>query len=430
MSAIEHIAAREVLDSRGNPTVEVEVLLESGAIGRAIVPSGASTGSHEALELRDQEARYGGKGVRRAVANVQGEIASLLVGMEASDQRAVDQALVDLDGTPSKSRLGANALLGASLAVAHGAAEESGLPLYRYLGGVDAHLMPVPLLNVLNGGVHADNRLDVQECMLVPLGAPSFAEALRYGVEAYHALGRLLAERGQRRGVGDEGGFAPDVASADEALGLLVEAVEATGRTPGEDVALAIDVAASELRRGERYVLEGEGRELASEELVAYLVELCERYPVVSVEDGLAEDDWEGWRALSEALGGRVQLVGDDLFVTSVERLDRGIAEGVANALLVKPNQVGTLTETFEAMALAARAGYARVVSHRSGETEDTTIADLAVASGAGQLKAGAPARGERVAKYNRLLRIEEELGDQARFAGARALAGRARSRR
>lgn len=418
MDAIAALSAREVLDSRGNPTVEVTCRLVSGATGRAIVPSGASTGTFEAVELRDGGERFGGRGVRRAVAHVEGEIADALSGHDPLDQRGVDALLGDLDGTPNKARLGANATLGASLAVAHAAAASLGLPLWRYLGGVDAHLLPVPLMNVLNGGVHADNSVDFQEFMLVPVGAASYAEALRFGAETYHALRAVLRERGLGTAVGDEGGFAPNLGSNEEALAVLVEAIERAGRAPGEDVAIALDPATTELWRDGRYVLTGEGRELSSGELAAYWAELADRYPVVSLEDGMAEDDWEGWGELSVLLGSRLQLVGDDLFVTNVERIERGIERGVANALLVKPNQIGTLTETLEAMALAARAGYRCVVSHRSGETEDTTIADLAVATGCGQIKAGAPARSERVAKYNRLLRIEEELGDAARYAG------------
>jgi enolase len=430
MSRIQSLLAREVLDSRGNPTVEVEACLASGALGRAVVPSGASTGSAEAVELRDGGERYGGKGVRRAVAHVQGEIAEALVGMEATAQRAVDDRLCELDGTEHKARLGANAILGTSLAVAKAAAAEVGLPLFRYLGGVDAHVLPVPMMNVLNGGVHADNTVDFQEFMVVPLGAPSYAEALRAGVETYHALRRVLGERGLRSGVGDEGGFAPDLARNEDAVELLVEAIAAAGYAPGEEVAVALDAAASELWRDGRYVLAGEGRELTAHELVEVYASLCERYPVVSIEDGMAEDDWDGWCLLTEALGARVQLVGDDVFVTDAERLERGVETGVANAVLVKPNQVGTLTETLATVDLARRCGYGAVVSHRSGETEDTTIADLAVATGCGQIKTGAPARSERVAKYNQLLRIEAELGAHAAFLGRAALAtGRPRAR-
>jgi enolase len=418
VDAIAALSAREVLDSRGNPTVEVVCRLASGAEGRAIVPAGASTGTFEAVELRDGGERFGGRGVRRAVAHVRGEIADALAGHDPLDQRGVDALLDDLDGTPNKARLGANATLGASLAVAHAAAASLGLPLWRYLGGVDAHLLPVPLMNVLNGGVHADNSVDFQEFMIVPVGAASYAEALRFGAETYHALRAVLHERGLGTTVGDEGGFAPDLGSNEEALAVLVDAIERAGRVPGEEVAIALDPATTELWRDGRYVLAGEGRELSSGELAAYWAELAGRYPVVSLEDGMAEEDWDGWAELSQLLGDRLQLVGDDLFVTNVDRIERGVERGIANALLVKPNQIGTLTETLEAMALAARAGYRCVVSHRSGETEDTTIADLAVATGCGQIKAGAPSRSERVAKYNRLLRIEEELGDAARFAG------------
>ena len=418
MSAISELGAREVLDSRGNPTIEVHCTLESGASGRAIVPSGASTGSFEATELRDGGERYGGKGVRAAVGNVRGEIAAALEGLDALDQRGIDLALVDLDGTPAKSRLGANAILGVSLAVAKAAADDCGLPLYRYVGGAGAHVLPVPMMNVLNGGVHADNNVDFQEFMVVPHGAASFSEALRWGVETYHALKGVLRARGLHSAVGDEGGFAPDLGTNEDALAVLVEAIEAAGRVPGAEVAIALDPATTELWRDGAYVLAGEGRTLSSAELARYWAELAARYPVVSIEDGMAEEDWEGWGLLTEALGERVQLVGDDLFVTNVERLDRGIAAGVANAVLVKVNQIGTLTETLEAVRMAHRAGYTSVMSHRSGETEDTTIADLAVACDGGQIKTGSASRSDRVAKYNQLLRIEEELGAQARFAG------------
>ncbi len=421
MSAIEQLTARQILDSRGNPTVEVEVVLDSGARGRAAVPSGASTGSFEAVERRDGGEAYGGKGVTGAVGSVEGEIAEALAGREALDQRAVDLALVDLDGTPDKGRLGANALVGVSLAVARAAADESGLPLYRYLGGVDAHVLPVPQMNVLNGGAHADNNVDFQEFMIVPLGAASFSEALRWGSETYHALKAELHERGLSTAVGDEGGFAPDLPSNEEAVVILLRAIERAGRVPGEEVAIAIDVAPSDLYRDGRYQLAGEGRALAAGELAGLLASLVERYPIVSVEDGMAEDDWEGWAAQREALGDRVQLVGDDVFVTNPVRLRRGIDAGIANAVLVKVNQIGTLTETLETIDLATRHGWASVISHRSGETEDTTIADLAVATNCGQIKTGAPARSDRVAKYNQLLRIEELLGDAARFAGRAA---------
>jgi len=425
VSAVELVHARQVLDSRGNPTVEVEVHLASGAVGRAMVPSGASTGAFEACERRDGGDAYGGLGVLGAVAAVNGEIAAAVAGLEGLDQRAVDLALVDLDGTDDKSRLGANAVLGVSLALARAGAAEVELPLYRYLGGAGAHVLPVPMLNVLNGGVHADNSLDLQEFMVVPVGAASFSEALRWGAEVYRTLRGLLAGRGLATAVGDEGGFAPSLARNEDAVVLLVEAIERAGRTPGEEVAIAVDPATTELWRDGAYHLAGEGRTLSSAELADWWVELCDRHPIVSIEDGMAEEDWDGWAALTAALGSRVQLVGDDLFVTNAERLARGIAAGVANAVLVKVNQIGTLTETLEAMALAGRAGYRSVVSHRSGETEDTTIADLAVATNCGQIKTGAPARGERVAKYNQLLRIEEGLGEAAAYPGGAALAGR-----
>src|SRR5437764_4538328 len=423
MSAIEHVSGRQVLDSRGNPTVEVEVFLESGAKGRAIVPSGASTGAHEAVELRDGGDRFGGKGVERAVSNVEGEIASELDGMEALDQRGIDQAMIDLDGTDNKGRLGANALLGVSLAVAKAAASELELPLYRYVGGVNACVLPVPMMNVVNGGVHADNTIDLQEFMVMPVGAASFSEALRWGTETYHALRKLLHDRGLSTAVGDEGGFAPDLAHNEDAVRVLVEAIERSGRTPGEGIAIALDPASSEIFRDGLYNLAGEGRALSPEDFVAYWVDLCDRYPIVSIEDGMAEEDWDGWAALTRALGDRVQLVGDDLFVTNVDRLQRGIEQGVANAILVKVNQIGSLTETLDTVALATRRAYARVMSHRSGETEDTTIADLAVATNCGQIKTGAPARSDRVAKYNQLLRIEEDLGDSARYLGRKSLA-------
>lgn len=418
MPRIEAIRAREVLDSRGNPTVEAEVLLAGGALGRAAVPSGASTGALEAIELRDGGARYGGKGVTRAVQHINETIAPALAGMDALDQPAIDQALRDLDGTPNKARLGANALLAVSLAVARSAAEGLGLPLFRYLGGPAARTLPVPMLNLLNGGVHAANSVDVQEFMVVPAGLPTFRESLRAGVEVYHALHGLLASRGLSTNVGDEGGFAPDLPANRAALEVLVEAVERAGYRPGEEVALAVDVAATGLRREGGYHLEGEGRKLSSEEMVGWLGELVEEFPLVSIEDGLAEDDWGGWALCTERLGDRLQLVGDDLFATNPGLLRRGIEEGVANAVLIKLNQIGTLSETFSTTELAQGAGYGRVVSHRSGETEDTFLAHLAVATNAGQVKAGAPARGERTAKYNELLRVEEQLGDQARFAG------------
>ncbi|QIA27996.1 phosphopyruvate hydratase [Thermaerobacter sp. PB12/4term] len=417
---IAGVEARQILDSRGNPTVEVDVWLEDGAFGRAAVPSGASTGTFEAVELRDGGEAYGGKGVLKAVENVVEVIAPEVVGMDALDQAAIDRTLVELDGTPNKGRLGANAILGVSLAVARAAASSVGLPLYRYLGGVNARLLPVPLMNILNGGRHADNNVDVQEFMVVPAGAPTFGDALRMGAEIFHALHRVLSERGLATGVGDEGGFAPDLQSNEAALDVLMEAIQRAGYRPGEDVALAIDAAASEWYRPEEgvYVLEGQGQRLDADELIAMYARWLERYPLVSLEDGLAEEDWEGWRRLTAQLGGRLQLVGDDLFVTNVERVQRGIAAGAANAVLVKVNQIGTLTETLLTMDTAARAGYRNIISHRSGETEDVTIADLAVATRAGQIKTGAPSRSERVAKYNQLLRIEEQLGESAQYAG------------
>ena len=423
MSIIEHIAGREVLDSRGNPTVEVEVVLDSGARGRAIVPSGASTGQFEAVELRDGEARYGGKGVLDAVAHVDGEIYDALVGFDALEQRDVDRMLLDLDGTDNKGRLGANAILGVSLAVAKAAADELELPLYRYLGGTNAHVLPVPMMNVLNGGAHADNNVDVQEFMIMPVGAASFSEALRWGAETYHSLKRVLHERGLSTAIGDEGGFAPNLASNEEAVQLLLEAIEAAGYTPGEQISLALDAASTEYFTDGAYVLAGEGRTLSPEENCAFLAALVDKYPIVSIEDGMAEEDWDGWKLLTDAIGGRCQLVGDDLFVTNVERLARGIDAGVANSILVKVNQIGSLTETFESVELATRSGYTSVMSHRSGETEDVTIADLAVATNCGQIKTGAPARSDRVAKYNQLLRIEDDLGEAAAYRGIDALA-------
>jgi enolase len=437
MFGIEEIVAREILDSRGNPTIEVDCVLDGGVGGRAAVPSGASTGSREALELRDGGKRYRGKGVRRAIANVVDEVAGRLRGMDARDQARIDRALIDLDGTPDKSRLGANALLGASLAVARAAAEASGLPLYAYVGGPAATVLPIPLLNVLNGGAHADNSIDIQEFMLVPLGFDRFAEALRAGVEIYHTLKEILKKEGKVTAVGDEGGFAPDLKSNREALDYLMRAIQKAGYTPGKQVALALDVAASELVEGAheketakkkkgpreiRYALAGEGKSgLSSGDLVATYSEWLDAYPLVSIEDGLAENDWEGWKHLTAELGRRVQLVGDDLFVTNPEILARGIAEGLANALLVKVNQIGTLTETLEAVEMAKTHAYANILSHRSGETEDTTIADLAVATRCGQIKTGAPCRSDRVAKYNRLLRIEEELEGVASYPGRAA---------
>jgi enolase len=418
MSQIERVHARQILDSRGNPTIEVEIGLRSGAHGHAAVPSGASTGEFEAKELRDGGERWQGKGVTRAVANANGEIARAVTGMDASDQRGLDEALVELDGTPSKSRLGANAILGVSLAVAHAQAAEEGLALWRYLGGESARVLPVPMMNVLNGGAHADNKVDFQEFMVVPLGAQSFSEGLRMGTEVFHALKGTLRERGLGTTVGDEGGFAPDLASNEDALKMLVAGIEAAGHTPGEDVAIALDPAASELYRDGAYVLEHEGRTLSAGEMSDYWADLASRYPIVSIEDGMDEEDWDGWKALTERLGSSVQLVGDDLFVTNTERLQRGIEEGVANSILIKVNQIGTLSETLQAVAMAREAGYTAVMSHRSGETEDVTIADLAVATGCGQIKTGAPSRSDRVAKYNQLLRIEEQLGSDAQFPG------------
>ncbi|HJV09538.1 MAG TPA: phosphopyruvate hydratase [Acidimicrobiales bacterium] len=427
MSSIERVTGRQILDSRGFPTVEVEVVLESGARGRASVPSGKSTGAHEAVERRDGAAEWGGKGVSGPVDAVNGEIAEVLSGWDALDQRGVDAQLIDLDGTDNKGRLGANAVLGVSLAVARAAADELDVPLYRHVGGTNAHVLPVPMLNVLNGGAHAPNNLDVQEFMLMPVGAASYAEGLRWGVETYHALAGLLHDRGLSTAVGDEGGFAPNLASNEDGVRILVDAIEAAGYAPGEQIALALDVAATEFydSAAGTYGLAGEDRTLGSDEMAAWLTDLTERHPIVSIEDGMAEDDWDGWDALTRAAGARVQLVGDDLFVTAVARLERGIEARIANAVLVKVNQVGTLTETLDTVALATRSGYGAVMSHRSGETEDTTISDLAVATNCGQIKTGAPARSERVAKYNQLLRIEEELGESAAYRGGAALARR-----
>jgi enolase len=421
MSQIVLVRAREILDSRGNPTVEVEIGLDSGAAGRAGVPSGASTGAGEALELRDGGKRYGGKGVRTAVMNINDDVAPVLIGHDALDQRLIDTTLRDLDGTDDKSKLGANAILGVSLAVAHAAADELGVALFRYLGGPDAHILPVPMLNVLNGGAHADNSVDLQEFMLVPLGAASFAEALEWGVSTYHALKKILDQRGLATAVGDEGGFAPDLGANSEAAELLVEAITAAGHEPGRDIALALDPATSEIYEDGAYVLASEGRKLSSEEMVSFWSDWLTRYPIVSIEDGMAEDDWDGWKMLTDELGDQVQLVGDDLFVTNPEILARGIREGAANSILVKPNQIGSLSETLECVRIAQRAAYTTVISHRSGETEDATIADIAVATNAGQIKTGAPARGERTAKYNQLLRIEDALGDAARYPGIEA---------
>lgn len=416
---IEEIAAREILDSRGNPTVEVEVHTEGGASGRAAVPSGASTGAFEAVELRDGDgSRYGGKGVLKAVENVNSVIAPEIIGFDVTDQLGVDRTLVELDGTPNKGRLGANAILGVSMAVARAAANAVGLPLYQYLGGVNAKVLPVPLLNILNGGVHADNNVDIQEFMIAPVGAPSFAEALRMGAEVYHALKKVLKQKGLSTSVGDEGGFAPYLGSNEEALAVIVEAIEAAGYRPGEEVALALDPAASEFYREGSYVLAADGAKRSAAEMVEYYAALADKYPIISIEDGLAEEDWEGWQLLTARLGKKIQLVGDDIFVTNTARLKRGITSGVANSILIKLNQIGTVTETLETVEMARRAGYTVVISHRSGETEDPFIADLAVATNAGQIKTGAPCRTERVAKYNQLLRIEEELGDLAVYGG------------
>ena len=427
MSIIDDVAGREILDSRGNPTVEVEVELVSGARGRAAVPSGASTGAHEAVELRDGGDRFGGKGVAGAVGFVNGEIRDTVVGTDAGDQRALDNGLFALDGTDNCSRLGANAILGVSLAAAKAVAEECGLSLYRYIGGTNAHVLPVPQMNVLNGGAHADSNVDIQEFMLLPVGAVSFSEALRWGAETYHALRGLLRDRGLSTGLGDEGGFAPDLPSNEEALKLLLNAIEAAGYQPGAEIALGLDVAASEIYDDGNYELAGEKRTFSSAEFADYLADLCARYPIVSIEDGMSEDDWDGWATLTRRLGGEVQLVGDDVFVTNSVRLDRGIDTGVANSILIKVNQIGSLTATLDTMQLAGRNAYTCVMSHRSGETEDATIADLAVATNCGQIKAGAPARSDRVAKYNQLLRIEEELGEAAEYLGHRALKGKAR---
>src|ERR1700678_296269 len=422
MTAILDITAREILDSRGNPTVEVEVTLEDGSFGRAAVPSGASTGAHEAVELRDGGPRYGGKGVMNAVDAVNTEIFDVLCGLDAEEQVRIDRLMCALDGTPNKSRLAANATLGASLAVAKAAAEAANLPPYRYVGGASARVLPVPMMNIINGGVHADNPIDFQEFMIMPVGADSFREGLRMGAEVYHALKKGLHDAGHNTNVGDEGGFAPNLKSADEALTFIMKSIEKAGYKPGDDIMLALDPASTEFFKGGRYVLEGEGRTLSPAEMARYYEELCARYPIISIEDGMAEDDWEGWAAITKALGAKVQLVGDDLFVTNTVRLKEGIAKHVANAILIKVNQIGTLTETLEAVDTAHRAGYRAVMSHRSGETEDTTIADLAVATNCGQIKTGALARSDRTAKYNQLLRIEERLGDQAIYAGRNVL--------
>jgi len=423
MSEIVEIVGREVLDSRGKPTVEVEVVLDSGATGRAIVPSGASTGEYEAVELRDGGSRYLGKGVLRAVENVNKLVSQVVIGMDATNQRALDNALIELDGTENKSRLGANAMLGVSLAVAHAAASELELPLYRAIGGPHAHVLPVPMMNVINGGAHADNNVDLQEFMIMPVGAPSFREAVRWGVETYHTLKKVLADRGLSTAVGDEGGFAPNLSSNEAAVVILVEAIEKAGYTPGTDIAIALDPAMSELYRDGAYHLSGEGKILSAPQMVEWWASLVDRYPIVSIEDGMAENDWAGWAQLTAALGSRIQLVGDDLFVTNTRRLQMGIDQSVANSVLIKVNQIGTLSETLDTVELATRHSYTSVMSHRSGETEDSTIADLAVATNCGQIKTGAPARSDRVAKYNQLLRIEEMLGDTARFRGHNALA-------
>ena len=424
MSVIESVYAREVLDSRGNPTVEVEVVLESGAEGRAIVPSGASTGAFEAVELRDgDKGRYLGKGTQNAVNNVNTIIAPELEGLESTDQPGIDALLLELDGTPNKGKLGANAILGVSMAVARASADELGLPLFQYIGGVNAKQLPVPMMNILNGGEHADNNVDVQEFMILPVGAPCFKEGLRMGAEVFHALKKVLGEKGLACGVGDEGGFAPNLGSNREALELIVEAIKAAGYEPGKDVMLGLDVAASEMYNEEtkKYVLAGEGKELTAAEMVDFYEDWTTNFPIITIEDGLDEEDWDGWKVLTERLGKKVQLVGDDLFVTNTERLERGIEAGVANSILIKVNQIGTITETLDAIEMAKRAGYTAVISHRSGETEDTTIADLAVAVNAGQIKTGAPSRTDRVAKYNQLLRIEETVGAQARYCGLKS---------
>jgi enolase len=424
MAAITDIVAREILDSRGNPTVEVDVLLEDGVFGRAAVPSGASTGAHEAIERRDGGKRYHGKGVRGAVEAVNTEIFDAVAGMEAEDQIAVDETLIALDGTPNKGRLGANAILGVSLAVAKAAAQSAGLPLYRYVGGTNARLLPVPMMNIVNGGAHADNPIDIQEFMIVPVGAETLSDAVRIGAEIFHTLKGALSEAGHNTNVGDEGGFAPNLASADEALAFIVKSIEQAGYKPGEEVVLALDPAASEFFDKGKYMLDGEGKKLDSAGMVDYLEALVRRYPIFSIEDGMAEDDWEGWRLLTERLGSEIQLVGDDIFVTNPQRLRDGIAKHVANSILIKVNQIGTLTETLEAVEIAHKAAYTAVISHRSGETEDATIADLAVATNCGQIKTGSLSRSDRLAKYNQLIRIEEELGPRARYAGRSVLKG------
>ena len=419
MSAITEIRAREILDSRGNPTVEVDVTLETGAFGRAAVPSGASTGAHEAVELRDgDKSRFGGKGVLKAVQSVNGELAKALTGMDAADQRVLDMTMIEIDGTENKSRLGANAILGVSLAVARAAAEDAGLPLYRYVGGAFASLLPVPMMNIINGGAHADNPIDIQEFMIMPVGAETGADAIRMGSEIFQSLKKKLKDAGHNTNVGDEGGFAPNIGSTDEALGFVMKAIEAAGYKPGDDVMLALDAASTEFFKNGKYELAGEGKSLSPEQMVSYWSDLVGRFPIISIEDGMAEDDWEGWKALTDAIGNKVQLVGDDLFVTNPKRLAQGIRQGVANSILVKVNQIGTLSETLEAVDMAHKAGYTAVLSHRSGETEDSTIADLAVATNCGQIKTGSLSRSDRLAKYNQLIRIEEQLGVAARFAG------------
>jgi len=425
MAEIIDITAREILDSRGNPTVEVDVLLDSGAMGRAAVPSGASTGIHEAVELRDgDKGRYGGKGVERAVEAVNSEIFSALAGMEADEQLLIDSTMIELDGTPNKGRLGANAILGVSLAVAKAAAEDAALPLYRYIGGVSSCLLPVPMMNIVNGGQHADNPIDIQEFMIMPVSAASLADGVRMGAEVFHALKKQLKDAGHNTNVGDEGGFAPNLKSADEALGFIMKSIEAAGYKPGDDIMLALDAASSEFYKDGKYVLAGEGKTLDAAGIVDYYADLCARYPIMSVEDGCAEDDWDGWKMLTDRLGGSVQLVGDDLFVTNPDRLEDGIKKGVGNSILVKVNQIGTLSETLRAVEMAHKASYTAVISHRSGETEDSTIADIAVATNCGQIKTGSLSRSDRIAKYNQLIRIEEELGPMARYAGKSILRG------
>ena len=425
MSRIKFVVGRQIIDSRGNPTVEVEVLLDSGASGRAMVPSGASTGQFEAVELRDGEEVWSGKGVKNAVSHVNNEIADSVLGLEAADQRVIDQTMIDLDGTDDKGRLGANAILGVSLAVARAAAQDAGIPLFKYVGGANAHLLPVPMFNVINGGMHADNNIDFQEFMVMPLGAASYSEALQWGVDIYHSLKSVLNGKRMSTAVGDEGGFAPNLSSNEDALQILIDAIEKAGLTPGEDISLALDVASTEFFQKGIYRIEAENLSLNSEEMIAYLAALCDKYPICSIEDGMAEEDWEGWSELTKELGDKTQLVGDDLFVTNSLRLERGIANGVANSILIKVNQIGTLTETLEAVEIAMSAGYTAIISHRSGETEDHLIADLAVATNCGQIKSGAPARSDRVAKYNQLLRIEEILNESAFYKGEAVLAGK-----